>query len=514
MFANVATIRNSFARRLPAILLFLLFAGLVAFQTLVYFEYNLKWIDTDQFFMWTGVYDFAAGHFYEPRYYGQNYNTFLEALVAVPFYKMGLPVYQALPLATNLLFLFPIFTSVVILYRAGKIWHALTFLCIILCMNSAYFLLNSLPRGFVTGLFFCSFFLKSFLNPNHKGWLVSNTAAGVLAYFVNPNSLVLTVPLLTYLFFMNFRHRWYYWWTGAAALLFLPFDYFFNHFYRLHPDYIKTELIMDFGLRYLSENLTDLSRAFAQITPFTEQKVIWLVSLTGLITAGLILQKRKQLVLAFCSLLIFLLVSMTLGKTRDGGVWVYLPFSRMYLGIPLVLAFFVSTLDLNKKLLLILIPLSVLNLSVNLQKHVEQFKWHYEPQNWNALSLISLESALDTRAFYGAKCKEQKADFLLVSHRFWAVNPICYGGKPLDENYPETMETKWDKRYMVRNKYENKVIPRFILISTTYDIADKLGQHSAFEITKLDDYGLALITNNTLPLNQFIELEKQQEIPY
>ncbi len=67
---------------------------------------------------------------------------------------------------------------------------------------------------------------------------------------------------------------------------------------------------------------------------------------------------------------------------------------------------------------------------------------------------------------------------------------------------------------MVRNKYENKVIPRFILISTTYDIADKLGQHSAFEITKLDDYGLALITNNTLPLNQFIELEKQQEIPY
>ena len=43
-------------------------------------------------YMWNGARDFANGNFYEPRYYGQDYNTYMEALFAVPFMLIGFPV--------------------------------------------------------------------------------------------------------------------------------------------------------------------------------------------------------------------------------------------------------------------------------------------------------------------------------------------------------------------------------------------------------------------------------------
>lgn len=494
---------------------FLLLAALLSFQTLIYFEYNLEWVDTDQFFMWTGVYDFSNGFFNEPRYYGQNYNTFLEALIAVPFYKLGLHVYQALPLATNLIFLFPLITSAVLLFRAQKPWQAIAFLALILCMNPAYFLLNAQPRGFVTGFFFCAFYLQSFLKPDNKRWLFINSAAGVLAYFINPNSLLLTVPLFAYLFYTHYRKGWYWGLTALAGLLYLPLDYFFNHFYRQHPDYIKTDLIMEFGLRYLKENLSALNQTFAQLSFFSEQAAIGLLLTIALLLFFLFRHKRKAMLFAGVSFLLFLLISMTVSKTRDGGTWVYLSYSRMYLGIPLVLAFFISAVPLNfKTLCYLLIPAALIHLSFNFITQEQQLKTHFDEKNWNALYLIPLEKAIDASNFYGQKCKEQEVDFILVSHRFWAVNTICYGGKALDKNYPESMETVWDKRYKVRNMYENKVVAKFILLSTTSNIAEELAPERGFKITKLDDYGLALVTDNTLPLSEFIKLERQHEMPY
>jgi hypothetical protein len=53
--------------------------------------------------MWIGAADYAKGLFYEPRFYGQDYNTFLESLFALPYLYAGLPAYKALPMATHTL---------------------------------------------------------------------------------------------------------------------------------------------------------------------------------------------------------------------------------------------------------------------------------------------------------------------------------------------------------------------------------------------------------------------------
>src|SRR5689334_11608051 len=115
-------------------LFFLLLALLLTNHIYIFFTSN-KVIDSDQPFLWQGTKDYSEGKFYEPRFYGQDYNTFLESLVAAPFYKLGMPVYYALPLATHLLFLCPLLFTLFYLYRHGKKLNAIIVLCIFLCLT-------------------------------------------------------------------------------------------------------------------------------------------------------------------------------------------------------------------------------------------------------------------------------------------------------------------------------------------------------------------------------------------
>jgi hypothetical protein len=92
-------------------LFFFIFSTLIALVILnriqIYLNVSLNYVDSDQPFMWAGAIDYSKGIFHEPRFYGQNYNSFFEGLVAVPFIWFGLPVYKALPIATQCIFLFP-----------------------------------------------------------------------------------------------------------------------------------------------------------------------------------------------------------------------------------------------------------------------------------------------------------------------------------------------------------------------------------------------------------------------
>ena len=156
----------------------------------IYLKYNLNYIDSDQAYMWAGALDYSNGYFYEPRYYAQDYNTFMEALFAVPLIWFNVKAYYAVPLATHFIALFPyIFTSAYLFMKQQKI-QALLVLALVLCMPVENDLLNTLPRGFVTGLFFCSFFIVNILNPNHLHTFALNACMAVIGFYVNPTQLL------------------------------------------------------------------------------------------------------------------------------------------------------------------------------------------------------------------------------------------------------------------------------------------------------------------------------------
>lgn len=492
---------------LPLILC-LQFAVLVIIQARIYLNYNLQFIDSDQFFMWAGLKDYATGLFYEPRYYAQNYNTFFEALVAVPFYKMGLPAYKALPLATHLLFIFPIASSVIILYRNRHGWQAAMFLAFILSLNPSYFLLIAQPRGFVTGLFFCSFFLVSVYKPQQMLWLSLNTVLAVLAYFVNPNSFLFSVPVLVFLFYKNYNNKTYYFVTAFSILSFFVFDYLFNAFYRAHPDYIKTGLSLKISVTYFLENINHLDAVFAQLSPFREGQSIFLILFFFYLLLLLLRQGRKAFAVASVSFLLVLLLSFFLDKTRDGSTWAYLSYSRMYLAIPFVFAFMLSGTIVRKTEIPAVFVLAILLfVGIEWTKMPSHLQKHFDEKNWNALSLIKTKNALEGISVYAKRCKEKKVNFFLISHSFWMYTALAYGGKAVEDDFPDNMENYWDKRYWVREKYENLVLPEFMFLSSDFAIAEKLKGKGAYEVENIDGYGLVMIHNNKMKLKDFAAIE-------
>lgn len=480
-------------------LLGLLFMVLIlVIRIKVFYEFNLQVIDSDQPYMWLGAADYAKGIFMEPRYYGQDYNTFMEALFAVPLVWLGLPVYKALPIASDFISLFPFFFAASYLFAKGFKVQALVVLSVLLCLPVSYDMICSMPRGFVTGIFFASFFIVSLVNPHNRTMLVLNTVFAVLGYFVSPNSVVLSLPFLFYLFTIHYRNKHYYKWSAASILLSLPVCYLvFDRFYRLHPDYVMNDLTLRFSSDYFPLAMAAFPKFFKQLCFFWEGATV-LFFVVFLAITFLLLKSKSKFMYAMLLFLVFLFVSFCFGKTQDGSEWLFMPRSRMYLGLPLLLALGSAHISLrfHRKWLLLLLAV-VVNGCIKLTSIQSTFQQNEPLAQWTGVRLIPLKDAIHMVKFYGDACQEARVDFLLVSNKFWMNTLLVYGGPALFKDYPQTLETYRDKRYWARESHASQVHRRLVVVSSNFDLDKQVPQGTRLKIKRLDDYGLFLIEENT-----------------
>ncbi len=471
---------------------------IVAVRVQVFFQFNTQVIDSDQPYMWLGAHDYAKGLFMEPRYYGQDYNTFMEALFAVPLIWQEVPVYKALPVASDVISLFPFLFAAFYLFFKGLKVQAMMALSVVLCLPVSYDMICSMPRGFVTGLFFCSFFIVSLIHPQNKRWMSLNTVLAVLAYFVSPNSLVLSLPFLFYLFLVHYRNQQYYVVTTLSlAIPFAVLYYVFDRFYKLHPDYVMNDLTLRFSTDYFPMAIAAFSKFFKQLCFFQEANTYILFAV--LIGATLLLYKRNnKFVYAMLVFFAFLFFSFCFGKTQDGSEWLFMPRSRMYLGIPLLIVLALSQISLNvprSAMFLLLVPLAYGGFKLT---DIEKTFARNEPlAQWTGVRLVKVEDALRMTTFYKEQCVANKADFLLVSNQFWMNTLLVYGGPAVFADYPETQEAYRDKRYWARKNNSERVVPRLVLVSSNFNLDKDMPQGRRLRIKRLDDYGMFLIENNT-----------------
>ena len=90
-------------------LFYVLSAFVLVEKMLVYFFFSIQYTDSDQTLLWQVATDLSNGVFHGPCFYGQSYGPNIEPLLAVPFMKIGFPVYAALPLVTRILSTTPFF---------------------------------------------------------------------------------------------------------------------------------------------------------------------------------------------------------------------------------------------------------------------------------------------------------------------------------------------------------------------------------------------------------------------
>jgi hypothetical protein len=503
---------NTYKKDLFLSLVFILFLVIILItRVMIFFDLNTRFIDSDQPLMWIGARDFSKGLFYEPRYYGQSYNTLLESLFAVPLLWLKIPVYYALPVATHFLSLFPFLFTASYLFFHEKKEQALLVLAVILCMPAAYDISNSISRGFVTGLFFTSFFVVSLVHPRRLSLVFLNTLMALTGYYVNPNSVLVSGPFLFYLFLIHHKNRRYYLLNfiglPAAWLLHL----FFDQLYIKHPDYVVLGLHLRFSPEYFWNNISNLDERFGQLSFFIENKC-WPLLLALFLSLFFLYRQNKKAAACFVVFIALVLFSFSAGKTLEGSSWPFYSYNRMYLGIPLMMCLFFSFLTLKttsvtKFLFFIPILFSVYKLSFL----KESIDYYTDDKQFRHLQVLPLKGTLEALDFYKNICKKNDVKMLLVSTGFWLHAAVSYGGPAIHEDFPATQETDTDRRYWIREGNRNKVFEKFIFVSPLPGFDKKVAYHKDFTLQKLDDYGLYLVSHNTLTNSSFIDMVKAVE---
>lgn len=485
---------------------FFLFLAIILFNKVwLFLSINYNCIDNDQPIMWLGAKHYSQGIFHEPRFYGQDYNTLMEALFAVPLIKLGMLVYFAVPIATHIIFLTPFLFTAIYLFIKRKKELSLAVLGILLCMPIGYDIMNSIPRGFVTGVFFTTLFVVSLLNPKNWTFILINTFLAYVGYLVNQNSVLVSAPFICYMFLINYKEKKYYFYSIIGFLLALPFDYLLNHFYKIHPNYVMYPANNIFSFTFFKDAISHLDQRFAHISFFIEEKSFLLLIL--FIIVGIVLYKKNiKLFFSFLMFLLVIIVSFFSSKVSDGIVWPFYSYSRMYLGIPIVfyLMLIGSSIDLRKSIYLFIPVVLIFSLykELNFNSSVE---YHTQEKMWGHVHLNKLTDLLEVLKNNKRACKEQGINDLIIINSVWCDDEINYAGPALFDDFPNTLKPSFERRTWRIEQEKSRIIDRFIIYTADYDF-DKLAheKYKNIDVTRLNDYGLFLIKNNKLKTNVFL----------
>ena len=123
---------------------------------------------------------------------------------------------------------------------------------------------------------------------------------------------------------------------------------------------------------------------------------------------------------------------------------------------------------------------------------------------WGFVHLMKRPNAIEAITFYKNVCDQKQVKHLFVSTGFFLNTFISYGGPAIYPDYPITQESVSERRYWAKEATKYQIIPSFIYIANDFNL-DQHYQLQKFKLKRLDDYGLYLVTENTLPTSQFFK---------
>lgn len=485
---------------------FLFITLVIGNRVALFFTININAIDNDQVIMWLGAKHYSQGLFYEPRFYGQDYNTLMEAIFAVPFMWCGLPVYYAVPLATHLIFLTPFLFIASYLFINKHKQKAILVLSIVLCMPMAYDIMNSLPRGFVTGLFFTTLFVVSLYNPHNYRLILVNTFLAYVGFLVNQNSVLVSAPFLFYLFLINYKNKKYYSYSVIGLIIAFPIDYALNHFYKIHPEYNLYGFKHIFSLQYFTDAINHLDDRFAHIGLFFEGTCIITV-LLFLILGIYFFIKNKAWFYTFLVFMSIILFSFFSSKSADGSTWSFFSYSRMYLGIPLFFVLCVCVISFNFNIIIYVVMVVTISYTTFKAVHFNtSIAYHVDEKKWTHLNLCTLKELFSTLETYKKFCIENRSSDLVIIDNVWRADIINYAGPALFNDYPKTFKPSFERRRWIVEKEKTHAPERFVIL-TPYKDFDKTVAEKYKDITikRIDDWGCFLISNNKRNMVNFVK---------
>jgi len=326
-------------RHIPILLVAFL---LVQIATLILFHFN--YTDSDQTIMWLAALDMFHGNFYTPSFYGQQYNSHLESILAIPFLFFGIPVFKAVPLATFLLFNIPCLWLMTWLSKNKKN-IAFALLVVILLLPIEWHFFMGLSRGFITGISLVIIGINIFLWKK-RGLSIALSGFFILSgFFQNPNVIILLFMLIIYvwlekLYIPQKKHIIWFFSGSVIAVLYPIWVYVFhlnNANFIIHV-FPETSISIEIGKIFL----TNISGFFRLYSPFLyEAPFMFLIFLIGL---GILLYREKNVhgFIIFVLLILSLIGLSFYNKIIDGTSSIFFSYGRMFMTLPFIFALMLS----------------------------------------------------------------------------------------------------------------------------------------------------------------------------
>ncbi len=430
----------------------------IAQQVFVLFSFSLNQSDTDQMLMWEAAKDMSQGHFYTPYFYGQQYNSMAEAVLATPLILLGLKVYYAVPLATWVMSLFP--WIIIFLYCKKHTLYSggILILLLLFSLSQQYAILTHMSRGFVQAIFFTfiglGFWWFGSKKPIHFFLLLFLTLLGSLQV---PNN-VLLYPSIVLLFWDKLWLRRWYLIYGTIAFFMVGVIYFgVENIYLHHPEYVvHPKPLIKANISQFLSNIKSIHLLFIHI--FKGQESAHLACIFCGVLIGIITKKYWQMLI----FLFIVLLSISINKVADVTESVFFSGGRFYMAIPLVFALFLlKKFSLKPKVLLAIafvgIGLSFIQ-TAGFSKDITTKPWRGKEAPVLSFTLDEINCACDSIQ----KITEASEALIIYDHYF--VEAVSLGCPILKKEFPLSSRYRYERRSWLKSKMDCMIPKRYTVM--------------------------------------------------
>jgi hypothetical protein len=471
---------------------------MVADRWLILDQFGFRQVDDDQAIMWSGAEEMAQGHYHEPCFYGQRYSTMLEGWVAVPLLWMGVGHDRAVPLMTSVLTLFPFLLLAGALVRKRQWAMAAFVLAFPVTLPPEFGMVSSMPRGFVSGIFLASLAVLPLFSQCRIFFALSPFFA-VLALFANPNAALVLAPAWLLILLENYAQRRLYLLGLLGAVPAAVLYYLGHRFYELRPHY---QVHFPWPLSFKSESIrwSSISQYLDDVAPFLWGKGPVVLLLLGMLAVGFGIRRQWKPLAAVLAGTALLVISFGVNKVHDGIPSVFYPWSRMFLGVPFLIALLAAQwkgrLLWQAALAMPLLAGGFLAFKgATLSQSIER---QLDPHQEKNLFVMEVAKLKEHCASIAEVAKAQHAELVVVGTHP-TKHLTNYGCPCLQAEFPETLEPQLDRRTWHLQTYAPKVVPTVLFAGYWEEtFAEQLKLHPG--LVKVNQEPLLyVLKGNTLP---------------
>lgn len=298
---------------------------------------TMHYASDDLAVVWLATVDYANGIFHEPFFYGQDYGVMLEALLAAPFVRLGADPVSTVAILFALFGIAP-YLAFAFHHRSRKEYGAaLLFAAMPLLLPVEHGLQITALNGiavlaFVPLAWRCTApFARGF-------WLM--VVLGI-AVFVNPNAALVALPIGLH-HFLRARRNLNVWASMTLGMLPAILFWLGARWFFQTQEAAVVNTIFDWRLHFkpylIQEAFKRLDIHFAWTAPLFGDHAAFAPLLLLIAAVILGIQRRTSETLAAFATLALILFSFCFAKVHDGSSSIFFPLARVFIGMPLILA--------------------------------------------------------------------------------------------------------------------------------------------------------------------------------